>query len=106
MQDFFSLKLEKATPGQVIKAFRRNFKITLKELGEITGISQTNLSAIENDRVDIGVRRAVLIAAALGVEPSVILFPEGFESPYQDEINRVKKAAKQFFKNKPVKEAS
>jgi hypothetical protein len=33
-------------------------------LAAVTGIAETNLSAIENDKVEIGVKRAVLIAAA------------------------------------------
>lgn len=92
MRDFFSLKLEKETPGKTIKSFRTNFKITLKKLSKVTGMSESSLSAIENGRVEIGFKRVVLIASALGLEPSVILFPLGF-SPYQKEIERVKKAA-------------
>lgn len=67
---FFDLKLPNSTPGKVIKAFRKNFDITLKKLAEITSVSETNLSAIENAMIEIGVKQAILIAIALGISPS------------------------------------
>ena len=41
--------LDEFTPGQVIKAKRTNYKITLDELEKVTGISKTNLSSYENE---------------------------------------------------------
>ncbi|MEK6772933.1 MAG: helix-turn-helix transcriptional regulator [Bdellovibrionota bacterium] len=63
-RNFFDLKFPKTTPGKVIRAFRKNFNITQQELAEVTGIAETNLSAIENDKVEIGVKRAVQVASA------------------------------------------
>lgn len=100
MRNFFDLPREIATPGKVVRAFRTNFEITLRELQYITGISYTNLSAIEHDRIDIGVRRAVLIAAAFGILPESILFPEGFERPEHKEVERVRVRAKRLFEKK------
>ena len=56
--DFFSLRQSKATPGKEIGAFRKNFQITQSELASITGIAETNLRAMENDKLDIGLKRA------------------------------------------------
>lgn len=92
-RNFSDLKLSKATPGKVLKAFRTNFDITQHELAQVTGIAETNLSAIENDRVEIGVKRAVLIAAALGISPSALLFPDGYEASYGKDIKTVRAAA-------------
>lgn len=100
MRDFFSLKLQAATPGQVILAFRKNFSITQKELSEVTGIAESNLSAIEQDKVELGAKRAALIAAAFGVEPGIILFPKGFEGSYASELEAIRKAASKLFAKK------
>lgn len=95
-----------STSGSVIRANRRNWKITLKELSEMTGIAESNLSLIENDRVEIGTRRASLIGAALGIDPAFILFPEGSEGPFKKEIERVSKKASKLLAEKRKKYAA
>lgn len=100
MKSFFDLQLVKATPGQIVRAFRRNFGLTLKELEQITGVNYTNLSAIEHDRIDIGVRRAVLLAAAFGIQPAQILFPEGYVRPEHKDVERVRTRAKRLLEKK------
>lgn len=92
-----------STPGSVIRAHRRNWKITLKELGEMTGIAESNLSLIENDKVEIGTRRASLIGAALGIDPAFILFPEGAEGALKKVIERVSKKASKLLAEKRKK---
>ncbi|MEE8462167.1 MAG: helix-turn-helix transcriptional regulator, partial [Acidobacteriota bacterium] len=42
---------------------------------ELTGIPQPTISAIENDRVRLGVARAKVIARALMCHPAVLVFP-------------------------------
>ncbi len=81
------------TPGKVVRAFRRNFELTLGEMERLTGIPQSNLSAIENDKMDMGVRRAIRIAAVFGINPSLILFPKGFEREDESEIRKIRKDA-------------
>jgi transcriptional regulator with XRE-family HTH domain len=57
---------------------------TLRELkgwsqikfAEETGISQANISAIENGRVEIGKQRAIVMAEALNVHPASIIFAD------------------------------
>jgi transcriptional regulator with XRE-family HTH domain len=92
VRNFFDLKQVKGTSGDVIRTFRKNFDITQKELSEVTGIAHSNLSAIENDRIEIGFRRAFLIAAAFGIDPALILFPNGYESSFAKELKAVEKA--------------
>jgi transcriptional regulator with XRE-family HTH domain len=49
--------------------------MTQNDLSRATGISQSTLSAIENDRVNLGVERAKVIARALKCHPAVLVFP-------------------------------
>jgi transcriptional regulator with XRE-family HTH domain len=81
-----------STAGSIIHAFRKNFEITLKELSKLTGIPESSLSAIENGKIDIGVKRATLIAAAFGISPESLLFPHG-KSLYEKEAVKARKAA-------------
>jgi transcriptional regulator with XRE-family HTH domain len=101
-RNIFDLKFPKTTPGKVIKAFRKNFNITQQELSKVTGIAETNLSAIENDRVEIGVKRAVLIAAALGISPSSLLFPNGYQTAYEKDVKVVQAASAKLMSKKRV----
>jgi transcriptional regulator with XRE-family HTH domain len=81
------------TPGKVVRAFRKNFELTLSDIERLTGIPQSNLSAIENDKLDMGVRRAIRISAVFGINPSLILFPKGYEREDEREIKKIRKNA-------------
>ena len=45
------------------------------ELSQVSGIPQATISAIENDRVRLGVERAKVLARALKCHPGVLVFP-------------------------------
>ncbi|MDZ4662389.1 MAG: helix-turn-helix transcriptional regulator [Pseudomonadota bacterium] len=78
--------------GDIIKAFRANFDIVQDDMAWACGISQANLSAIENNRREVGPKLAVKIAAFLDVHPSILLYPNGYESlPEFKEVQRKKK---------------
>ena len=64
------------TPGEMIRYLRVLKEWTQTDLAEATGISQTNLSAIENGRVEIGKQRAIAIGKALSVHPAAIMFAD------------------------------
>lgn len=83
----------KSTTGDIIKAFRKNFDILQDDLAWACGISQANLSAIENNRRDIGPKLALKLAAFLGVSPSILLYPNGFQNTqeYKEVLKRKKK---------------
>jgi transcriptional regulator with XRE-family HTH domain len=49
---------------------------TQEELAVRSGISATNLSLLENDKVDIGKKRVEQLAGAFDVHPAIIMFPE------------------------------
>lgn len=81
---------EGMTSGQIIKAKRQNFGITLEEVEEVTGISQSNLSMYENDKKRLGLVQATKIGIAIGLHPMTILFPNGIEGDtrFQEVIKR------------------
>jgi transcriptional regulator with XRE-family HTH domain len=64
------------TPGKMLKVLRELQSLTQGDLAEKTGISQSNISAIENDIKNLGRERALILAHALRVHPSVLLFPD------------------------------
>jgi len=101
-KDFSNLKKQvKLTPGKLVGAFRRNFNFTQAELAKVTGIGETNLSAIENDHVEIGIKRAVLIAEVFGIDPSLILFPKDYVAEhYAAEIKPIQRAIKKLWLKK------
>lgn len=86
---------EKATPGQLLKALRARDGFTLENMEEITGVRITNLSAIENDRIEMTQHYAEIFAAALSVHPNIFLYPNGiFEMTA--ELRQIEKRAAKF----------
>ncbi len=64
------------TPGEALKQLRELQGLSQNELAELTGINQSNISAIETGSRQIGRDRAIIFAKALRVHPAVILFPD------------------------------
>ena len=62
--------------GEVIRILRDKKGWTQDELAKRSGISATNLSMLENDRVDIGKKRAEQLARVFQVHPAIIMFPD------------------------------
>ncbi len=65
--------------GALVKAFRKNFGISQSQLAAAVGVTQSNLSAIENDNRDVGKDVALKLSAVMGLSPEIILFPGGYE---------------------------
>ena len=61
--------------GESVRIMRELQELSQNELAERTGIPQSTLSAIENDRVNLGVERAKVLARALKCHPAVLVFP-------------------------------
>lgn len=61
--------------GESVRILRELQELSQRQLSEITGISQATLSAIENNRVNLGVERAKVLARALKCHPAVLVFP-------------------------------
>jgi len=66
--------------GESVRIIRELQELSQNQLSQLTGIPQTTISAIENNRVRLGVERAKVLARALKVHPGVIVFP-GWEPP-------------------------
>jgi transcriptional regulator with XRE-family HTH domain len=66
--------------GESVRIIRELQELSQNQLSRLTGIPQTTISAIENDRVRLGVERAKVLARALKVHPGVIVFP-GWKLP-------------------------
>jgi transcriptional regulator with XRE-family HTH domain len=61
--------------GESLRIIRELQGYSQNELAKLTGIPQATLSAIENDRVRLGVERAKIIGRALKCHPAVLVFP-------------------------------
>ena len=61
--------------GESVRIIRELQELTQSELSGRTGIAQSTISAIENDRVNLGVERAKVLARALRCHPAVLVFP-------------------------------
>ena len=66
--------------GESVRIIRELQGFSQNQLAQITKIPQTTISAIENDRVRLGVERAKVLARALKCHPAVLVFP-GWEIP-------------------------
>jgi transcriptional regulator with XRE-family HTH domain len=66
--------------GESVRIVRELQELSQNQLSALTGIPQSTISAIENDRVNLGVERAKTLATALKVHPGVLVFP-GWELP-------------------------
>ena len=68
-------KLVNVSVGESVRILRELQEMSQNELSEVTGIPQSTISAIENDRVNLGVERAKILARALKCHPAVLVFP-------------------------------
>ncbi len=66
--------------GESVRILRELQELSQSQLSRLTGIPQATISAIENDRVRLGVERAKVLAKALKCHPGVLVFP-GWELP-------------------------
>ena len=63
-----------------VRIIRELQGLSQNQLAELSGVPQATLSAIENDRVRLGVERAKVLARALRCHPAVLVFP-GWQVP-------------------------
>ena len=61
--------------GESVKIIRELQELSQNELAELTNIPQSTISAIEKNRVKLGVERAKVLASALNCHPAVLVFP-------------------------------
>ncbi len=68
-------KTTEVSVGDSVRIIRELQELSQNQLAELTGIPQSTLSAIENNRVRLGVERAKVLAKALHCHPAVLVFP-------------------------------
>jgi transcriptional regulator with XRE-family HTH domain len=70
-----SKKRAEVSVGESVKIIRELQELSQNELARLTGIPQSTLSAIEHEKVNLGVERAKTLARALKCHPAVLVFP-------------------------------
>jgi len=68
-------KVVEVSAGESVRIIRELQELSQNDLASRTGIPQSTISAIENDRVRLGVERAKVLARALRCHPAVLVFP-------------------------------
>jgi transcriptional regulator with XRE-family HTH domain len=66
--------------GESVRIIRELQELSQNQLARLTGIPQSTISAIENDRVRLGVERTKILARELKCHPGILVFP-GWELP-------------------------
>jgi len=61
--------------GESVRIMRELQELSQNDLAKLTGIPQSTISGIENDRITLGVERAKTLAIALKCHPAVLVFP-------------------------------
>jgi transcriptional regulator with XRE-family HTH domain len=61
--------------GESVRILRELQELSQNQLATMTGVPQSTISAIENDRIQLGVERAKTLARALRCHPAVLVFP-------------------------------
>ena len=61
--------------GESVRIIRELQGYSQNELARLTGIPEGTLSAIENDRVRLGIERAKILGRTLKCHPAVLVLP-------------------------------
>jgi len=76
MKDFQKTKKRiNVSSGESVRILRELQELSQNELARLTKIPQSTISAIENDRINLGIERAKSLARALKCHPAVLVFP-------------------------------
>ena len=76
MKDFRPAKKRAAVSvGESVRILRELQEMSQNQLAEASGIPQATISAIENDRVRLGVERAKVLARAVKCQPGGLVLP-------------------------------
>ena len=61
--------------GESVRIIRELQGLSQNGLAKLSGIPQSTISAVENDRINLGVERAKTLARVLKCHPAVLVFP-------------------------------
>ena len=68
-------KTVEVSVGESVRIIRELQELSQNDLARLTGIPQSTISGIENNRINLGVERAKILARALRCHPAVLVFP-------------------------------
>ena len=68
-------RVAEVSVGESVRILREFQALSQNALAGLTGIPQSTISAIENNRIQLGVERAKVLARALACHPAVLVFP-------------------------------
>jgi transcriptional regulator with XRE-family HTH domain len=71
--------------GESLKIMREFNEMSQNDLAKKSGIPQATISAIENNRISLGVERAKVLARALHCHPASLVFP-GWDVEVESEV--------------------
>jgi transcriptional regulator with XRE-family HTH domain len=80
------------TVGETLRIAREFNELSQTQLAKKAGIPQSAISAIEADKMELGIERAKRFARALNVHPATLLFPD-WEAPKRPKRAPAKHAA-------------
>lgn len=76
MNDYRKAKRDiDVSTGESVRILRELQGMSQNQLANVSGIPQSTISAIERDRINLGVERAKQLARALKCHPAVLVFP-------------------------------
>ena len=76
MKEFREAKSRiQVSTGESVRIIRELQELSQNDLAAVTGIPQSTISAIERNRINLGVERAKVLARALRCHPAVLVFP-------------------------------
>ena len=76
MNDYRKAKRDiDVSTGDSVRIIRELQGLSQNQLSDVSGIPQSTISAIERDRINLGVERAKQLARALKCHPAVLVFP-------------------------------
>ena len=76
MNDFQTAKKRiDVSVGESVRIIRELQGMSQNKLAQLTGIPQSTISAIENNRIKLGVERSKTLARVLKCHPAVLVFP-------------------------------
>ena len=83
MSDYRPAKKQiEVSVGESVRIIRELQGMSQNDVARLSGIPQSTISAIENDRVNLGVERAKTLARVLKCHPAVLVFP-GWETEHE-----------------------
>ena len=69
--------------GESVRIIRELQGMSQNDVAKLSAIPQSTISAIENDRINLGVERAKALARVLKCHPAVLVFP-GWELEHEN----------------------